>query len=845
MRNRFRDHISAAAACLCCLVAALSALPASAGPNRWTPIGPDGANVDALVIDPRTPTTAFVGTQGSGILKTVDGGATWATANSGLPTKNVSALAIDPSAPTTLYAGTDAGLFKSSDGAQSWAAASAGLANTYVYTVAVDPTTPTTLYTGTAAGVFKSINGAGTWAPINAGLLGLTSRIIAIDPVSSSVIYVSEEDCDYFDGCSGRVSRSADAGASWAKIYGGFSNYYGSPTIPGMVIDPHSPSRLYLAIFPVGVVRSVDGGATWSHAGPPANDVSSLAIDPANPLTLYVGTVSGSAYRTTDAGDHWTAVTNGLLASGPVNVIALAASAPATVYAAGGGIYRSSDRGETWSRLTLGVRKIGVTALAVDPTTPSTIYTANALVNREYQGGSLVTKTTDGGLHWADTALGVTGQSVNWLAIDPASPSTVYASTYDSPLIKSVDAGAHWAKASNGLRPYYGGPPPLIATSGSTLYIGTNPGGVSKSVDGGSSWTPVNNGLPMFGPAAWDVDPVALAVDPTNADIVYVATWGTIDGIAPVKLSKSTNGAAQWRQVPIDVPTGTFISSLAVDPATPSTIYAAFSDYGRFGIGGVVRSSDRGETWPAAQNLLPSAAWIRALVIDPHLPSRIYVETGDGVFQSTDSAASWTPMNSGLPNFGVNGLSIDRTGTLLRAATPDGLYEYRVSGLPVAATVPVVEYVNSGFGHYFITSSPDEIAKLDNGTFIGWSRTGSEFNVFAAPNANSAPVCRFFSTAFAPKSSHFYTPFAAECATRRADPHWLLESADAFDIAVPAADGSCASGFAPVYRLYNNGQGGAPNHRYTTDVIVRAQMIAQGWMPEGLGVDAVQMCSPP
>ena len=38
----------------------------------------------------------------------------------------------------------------------------------------------------------------------------------------------------------------------------------------------------------------------------------------------------------------------------------------------------------------------------------------------------------------------------------------------------------------------------------------------------------------------------------------------------------------------------------------------------------------------------------------------------------------------------------------------------------------------------------------------------------------------------------------------------------------------CAAGLTPVYRLYNNGQGGAPNHRYTTDLTVRAQMIAQG-----------------
>ena len=107
------------------------------------------------------------------------------------------------------------------------------------------------------------------------------------------------------------------------------------------------------------------------------------------------------------------------------------------------------------------------------------------------------------------------------------------------------------------------------------------------------------------------------------------------------------------------------------------------------------------------------------------------------------------------------------------------------------------------------------------------------------------PVCRFFSAAFAPKSSHFYSPFAFECAIEQANALWMLESRDAFDIAVPAEDGSCAAGLIPVYRLYNKGQGGAPNHRYTTEVAVRTQMIADGWVPEGLGADAVAMCSPP
>ena len=48
-------------------------------------------------------------------------------------------------------------------------------------------------------------------------------------------------------------------------------------------------------------------------------------------------------------------------------------------------------------------------------------------------------------------------------------------------------------------------------------------------------------------------------------------------------------------------------------------------------------------------------------------------------------------------------------------------------------------------------------------------------------------------------------------------------------MAVPDSAGNCAAGMQPVFRLYNNGQGGAPNHRYTTSLAVRSQMLAKGW----------------
>jgi hypothetical protein len=148
--------------------------------------------------------------------------------------------------------------------------------------------------------------------------------------------------------------------------------------------------------------------------------------------------------------------------------------------------------------------------------------------------------------------------------------------------------------------------------------------------------------------------------------------------------------------------------------------------------------------------------------------------------------------------------------------------------VPGAQTV-AVEYLHAGFGHYFITAQADEIAGLDSGVFAGWARTGQTFNVWTS-GTGLAEVCRFFTTYFAPKSSHFYTANGAECAQVGQNPVWQYEKIS-FLVALPDAGGNCPVGIK-LYRLYNNGQTGAPNHRYTTSLAIRAQMIAQGFSPE-------------
>ncbi len=160
----------------------------------------------------------------------------------------------------------------------------------------------------------------------------------------------------------------------------------------------------------------------------------------------------------------------------------------------------------------------------------------------------------------------------------------------------------------------------------------------------------------------------------------------------------------------------------------------------------------------------------------------------------------------------------------------------------VSAIAKVIEYRHAEFDHYFITALPAEIQKLDDGTFAGWTRTGHVFNVFVSDTPSTAEVCRFFSTSFAPKSSHFYTPSASECEVVKKSPDWSFEAA-VFNVTLPAGDGTCPAGTQQLFRIYNDGQGGAPNHRYTTDHDTFLAMQQLGWKPEGSG-EGVIACVP-
>ena len=164
----------------------LLAGPASAGVDVWTRGGLEGAAIRSVLVDPASPATIYVGTLGSGVFKSTDGGATWAPAGAAqLAGRTVRALVTDWPTGTTIYAGVEdavnaanGGVFKTVNGGTSWDLMDAGLSNKKVQALAWDGTS---LYAGTreekvnptdpnpvTGGVFKWTGT--TWALMNNGL---------------------------------------------------------------------------------------------------------------------------------------------------------------------------------------------------------------------------------------------------------------------------------------------------------------------------------------------------------------------------------------------------------------------------------------------------------------------------------------------------------------------------------------------------------------------------------------------------------------------------------------------------------------------------------------------------
>jgi hypothetical protein len=243
------------------------------------------------------------------------------------------------------------------------------------------------------------------------------------------------------------------------------------------------------------------------------------------------------------------------------------------------------------------------------------------------------------------------------------------------------------------------------------------------------------------------------------------------------------------------------------------------------------------------------------------VPSRFVATDGGTVsFAGTDQVTY-----ASLPTDGAT--SLFRDGTTGPAVLPAGTIPGGLPGgfaapqhtYPTPPPVAAVEYYSVGSDRYFITASAPEIDAIDSGQTPGWQRTGESFTVGGSAKTDlgleyhyvGGPVCRFY-IPLAVGDSHFYSGSQQECAAvAQLFPSFVLESHAAFYAALPdTTTGECPAmrgvvdgdiPMVPIYRLWDGRQDA--NHRLTTSLAVRSEMIARGWLPEGYGPVGVVMCA--
>jgi len=300
------------------------------------------------------------------------------------------------------------------------------------------------------------------------------------------------------------------------------------------------------------------------------------------------------------------------------------------------------------------------------------------------------------------------------------------------------------------------------------------------------------------------------------------STITLVDNGAPNPLSISvsgTGGASAPAQGNLTGPgSAVFASQVLFTQSAPKTL--TFRNNGTLPVSVVALSSSNPAEFPLLGSscgvVAAGATCTASVAFDPSA--------------SGARAATLTIANDGT----TNPLSVQLSGTGAGGSTGGG------------TKVVVMEYYNASLGHYFITSNTDEIKLLGKPPFDAWQPTGLSFSAYAPANAptGTVGVCRFFNDHFLGVSTHFYAPHGLGCEqTITAFPDWTLEDPQLFYASLPDIAGNCPSGQIPVYRLFNNGMGGAPNHRFTTDPAVRSQMMAKGYSPEGYGV-GVGWCAP-
>lgn len=321
----------------------------------------------------------FVGTNGTGVFRSTDGGNSWVPVNNGIGNLYVTALAVSPNyaQDQTVFAGTQSGwIFKTTNGGSTWSVAGSWSGTTSITSMAISPgfSTDRTVLVGTGAqGLFLSADGGQTWQATNSG----PGEKIVLSPnfVTDHTAFLSSEN---------GVLRSVDGGLTWIATS---NNGLPNPQIRALAISPNFAidHALFVGTMSGHVCKSTDGGTNWAVAGnwSPGPQVDFVAVSPNYAVDQTVFADHALLRRSTDGGSTWVTIgptlpqAIGTVAFSPLYGQDSSVLASSTTWSGvGPAIYRSTDGGTSWNVVSSGlgvafVQTIAAGVMTAPTTTPT------------------------------------------------------------------------------------------------------------------------------------------------------------------------------------------------------------------------------------------------------------------------------------------------------------------------------------------------------------------------------------------------------------------------------------------------------------------------------------------
>ncbi|HEX4823792.1 MAG TPA: hypothetical protein VFV19_05740 [Candidatus Polarisedimenticolaceae bacterium] len=527
-----------------------------------------------LEMDPTNASVLYAGFLGRGIFKTTDGGATWCPLDPGIPRPNGCPFTYGLPNPTTdtfdhveidiyrqdhlhLYASfgqcpdrllndCEASIYESTDGGIHWIQRYAGTTQRtfpgfdltcpsaytrYMHALTISPTDPATLFLG-GYHLCQSNDNGRSWGQSDDNTVATSlDDFWMLHPDHHRVVFHDTATNRAYDANDGGIATSTDGGNNWTpKASGGldtieFQSIATSPLTTDVIggtqdnsgmrwtgskqwehlkccgdggfsiLEAYNVKNMYITsnegdkVLPV---RSLDGGGSWQDQTTFNYDIGINTLEPRSFYPPMMETVGGVIlFGTTHLWNNTNVLVN-------FNDISPTLSSVAEPEIVGG-----TD---------------AVTAVADAPSEQNRIYLGY------YSGNIWVSTGACSSLGcWPVHGAGLPGAPITWIAVDPATSTTAYATVSGfGPgvhVYKTTDGGATWGPtgSTTGMN---GVPANTIVadpSNGSSLLLGTD-NGIYKSINGGASWYRFSAGLP-------NVPVYAFAIDATRSR-TYAATHG-------------------------------------------------------------------------------------------------------------------------------------------------------------------------------------------------------------------------------------------------------------------------------------------------------------------------------